>query len=137
MKAKAPPLFPTLERRLSPLGERLRLAWEIDGAPSDAMLPPLVLQPLLENAIYHGIEPGTEAGEVLVRIERRGERVLVRIENPYHGATGQRPGNRMALENTRERLQLFFDAEARIEHKLEAGRYRVDLQIPYRNRELA
>src|SRR5204863_4839679 len=65
------------------LGERLRLTWELDAAPSDALLPPLVLQPLLENAVYHGVEPGTGAGEVLVRIERRGDRVLARIENPY------------------------------------------------------
>src|SRR5882672_5464641 len=50
------------------LGERLRFTWELDTAPSDALLPPLVLQPLLENAVYHGVEPGTGAGEVLVRI---------------------------------------------------------------------
>ena len=65
------------------LGERLRITWELDAAPSDALLPPLVLQPLLENAVYHGVEPGTAAGEVVVRIERRGDRVLACIENPY------------------------------------------------------
>ncbi len=64
------------------LGERLRITWELDAAPSDALLPPLMLQPLLENAVYHGVEPATEAGEGLVRIERRGERVIARIENP-------------------------------------------------------
>jgi hypothetical protein len=63
------------------LGERLRITWELDAAPSDALLPPLILQPLLENAVYHGVEPSTEAGDVLVRIERRGDRVLARIEN--------------------------------------------------------
>ena len=121
------------------LGERLRITWEIDGAPADALLPPLVLQPLLENAIYHGIEPGTEAGEVLVRIERRGNRVLARIDNPYivneQGlAEVQRAGNRMALANIRERLQLFFDAEARIATHTDGGRYRVEIEIPYRER---
>src|SRR6185503_14466002 len=94
------------------LGERLRITWELDGAPEDALLPPLVLQPLLENAVYHGVEPGTGPGEVAVRIERRGARVLARIENPYLEAEMQRAGNRMALDNIRERLQLFFDAEA-------------------------
>jgi two-component system sensor histidine kinase AlgZ len=114
------------------LGERLRITWELDGAPADPLLPPLVLQPLLENAVYHGVEPGTGASEVVVRIERRGDRVLTRIENPYLEAEVQRAGNRMALENIRERLQLFFDAEARIATTTANGRYRVEIEIPYR-----
>jgi two-component system, LytTR family, sensor histidine kinase AlgZ len=113
------------------LGERLRITWELDAAPSDALLPPLVLQPLLENAVYHGIEPATEAGDVLVRIERRGDRVLARIENPVHDAGPERVGNRMAMDNIRERLALFFDAEARMEARIEAGRYCVEIEIPY------
>jgi len=116
------------------LGERLRITWDQDGAPADALLPPLVLQPLLENAVYHGVEPGTGNSNVLVRIAKRGERVLAQIENPYFEAEVQRAGNRMALENIRERLQLFFDAEARIAIKAADGRYRVELEIPYRVR---
>jgi two-component system sensor histidine kinase AlgZ len=114
------------------LGDRLRISWELDAAPSDALLPPMVLQPLLENAVYHGVEPGTGAGDVLVRIERRGERVLAVIENPYLEKGNQRAGNRMALDNIRERLALFFDAEARLETRISNGRYRVDIEIPYR-----
>jgi len=119
------------------LGERLRITWELDGAPVDALLPPMVLQPLLENAVYHGVEPSTGPADVLVRIEQRGNRVLARIENPYLvNAQGQpevqRAGNRMALENIRERLQLFFDAEARISTQAAAGRYHVEVEIPYR-----
>ena len=116
------------------LGERLRVTWELDGAPVDALLPPLVLQPLLENAVYHGVEPGTGAGDVLVRIERRGERVLARIENPHlERDPAQRAGNRMALDNIRERLMLFFDAEARLESRVEGKRYLVEIEIPYRS----
>ena len=111
------------------LGERLRVTWELDAAPSDALLPPMVLQPLLENAVYHGVEPGTGVGEVLVRIQRRGERVHAVIENPHLEQGGQRSGNRMALENIRERLALFFDAEARLETKIANGRYRVEIEI--------
>ncbi len=114
------------------LGERLRITWELDSAPSDALLPPLVLQPLLENAVYHGVEPGTGAGEVLVRIERRGDRVVASIENPYHENDQHRAGNRMALENIRERLALFFDAEAHIATQSTSNRYRVDIEMPYR-----
>jgi two-component system sensor histidine kinase AlgZ len=97
------------------------------------MLPALVLQPLLENAVYHGVEPGTGIGDVLVRIERRGKRVHVLIENPWHEEGGaNRAGNRMALDNIRERLMLFFDDEARLETSVEGGRYRVEIEIPYR-----
>jgi len=115
------------------LGERLRITWELDAAPSDALLPPLVLQPLLENAVFHGVEPGTAAGDVLVRIERRGDRVLARIENPYVADQQRRAGNRMALENIRERLALFFDAEARIRTSADGRRYRVEIEMPYKS----
>jgi two-component system sensor histidine kinase AlgZ len=114
------------------LGERLRITWELDTAPPDALLPSLVLQPLLENAIYHGVEPGTAAGDVLVHIERRGERVHAVIENPYIEAEQRRAGNRMALDNVRERLALFFDAEAHLEARPLGDRFRIDIEIPYR-----
>jgi two-component system sensor histidine kinase AlgZ len=114
------------------LGERLQIAWELDAAPVDALLPPMVLQPLLENAVYHGVESGTGPGLVVVHIERRGARVLARIENPYREEHARRAGNRMAQENIRERLQLFFDAEARIATRTEAGRYVVEVEMPYR-----
>jgi two-component system, LytTR family, sensor histidine kinase AlgZ len=120
------------------LGDRLRISWELDAAPPDALLPPLVLQPLLENAVYHGVEPGTGTGEVLVRVERRGDRVLMRIENPLvdpsEASPSGRAGNRMALDNIRERLALFFDAEARLDTASEAGRYRIDIEVPYKTR---
>jgi len=117
------------------LGERLRMSWDLDNAPMDAMLPALVLQPLLENAVYHGVEPGTGIGDVLVRVERRGDRVLIRIENPWlQPGTGTRAGNHMALDNIRERLMLFFDDEARLETRVEGARYQVDIEIPYRGR---
>ena len=117
------------------LGERLRMSWDLDNAPVDAMLPPLVLQPLLENAVYHGVEPGAGIGDVLVRIERRGDRVLVLIENPWREpVTGARAGNHMALDNIRERLMLFFDDEARLNSSVQGARYRVEIEIPYRGR---
>ena len=116
------------------LGERLRMSWDLDNAPVDAMLPALVLQPLLENAVYHGVEPGTGVGDVMVRIVRRGDRVLMRIENPWlEPGAGARAGNHMALDNIRERLMLFFDDEARLKTGVEGGRYRVDIEIPYRS----
>jgi two-component system sensor histidine kinase AlgZ len=114
------------------LGDRLRITWDLDSAPPDALLPALVLQPLLENAIYHGVEPGTAPGDVLVQIGRRGDRVHAVIENPYLEAEQRRAGNRMALENVRERLALFFDAEARLDARVLGERFRIDIEIPYR-----
>ena len=116
------------------LGDRLRVDWQLDALPMDAQVPALILQPLLENAVYHGVEPATGASDVLVRIERRGNRVLARIENPYcEHEMAHRTGNRMALDNIRERLRLFFDAEARLESAVEAGRYWVEIEMPYRS----
>lgn len=114
------------------LGERLTVDWALEGAPRDALMPPMVLQPVLENAIYHGVEPGTGPGRVAVRIGRRGGRVHVRIDNPYVEEHAHRAGNRMALDNIRERLQLFFDAEARIDLRVADGRYVVEIEMPYR-----
>jgi two-component system, LytTR family, sensor histidine kinase AlgZ len=114
------------------LGARLSITWELDAAPMDALMPPMVLQPLLENAIYHGVEPGVGEGRVLVRIQRRGGRVHVRVDNPYIEEHAHRQGNRMALENIRERLQLFFDAEAGIRMHVADGRYIVEMEMPYR-----
>jgi two-component system sensor histidine kinase AlgZ len=114
------------------LGPRLSVTWELDTAPTDALMPPMVLQPLLENAIYHGVEPGAGEGRVLVRIQRRGARVQACVENPYIEEHAHRQGNRMALENIRERLQLFFDAEAGIQVRIAGGRYIVEMEMPYR-----
>jgi two-component system sensor histidine kinase AlgZ len=121
------------------LGDRLRMSWDLDQAPVDALLPPLILQPLLENAVYHGVEPATGIGDVLVRIAHSGDRVRIHIENPWHAAGGAgkasvRAGNHMALDNIRERLMLFFDAEAALHTRIDGGRYCVDIEIPYRSR---
>jgi len=115
------------------LGARLRMSWELDQAPVDALLPPLLLQPLLENAIYHGVEPGEGTSDVLVRVDLRGNRVHALIENPAPPpGVAARSGNHMALDNIRERLMLFFDADARLETGEQGGRYRVELDMPYR-----
>ena len=113
------------------LGERLQVRWEVDACPPDALVPPLMLQPLVENAVYHGIEPLEGAGEICIRFLRRGERLGLEISNPV--AAGQtHEGNRMALANIRERLLLFFDLEADLDAGLRDGRYVVGISLPYR-----
>jgi len=114
------------------LGERLRVEWLLDPAAEPALVPPMLLQPLVENAIYHGIEPGMEAGLVQIRAERNGDRLRLQLSNPYHPEHQHRQGNRMALANIRERLQLHFDVEARLDTRIAGERYEIDIMIPYR-----
>jgi two-component system sensor histidine kinase AlgZ len=113
------------------LGDRLRIEWDIAHMPADALIPPLVLQPLLENAVYHGIEPRSEAGTILISIARDGGQIRISISNPFRLQGTHHAGNRMALANIRERLALHFDAEARIDTIVTADTYEVRIVIPY------
>ena len=113
------------------LGERLQIAWDISGMPPDALIPPMVLQPLLENAVYHGIEPRSEPGRVEIRIHLDHDRVHVSLRNPYQLAGSHQSGNRMALANIRERLALHFDVEASIKTHITDHTYEVHIVIPY------
>jgi two-component system sensor histidine kinase AlgZ len=113
------------------LGDRLRIEWDVAHMPADALIPPLVLQPLLENAVYHGIEPRSEPGTISIRISREGEEIHVNLRNPYRPDGDHHAGNRMALANIRERLALHFDAEAGIKTIATADTYEVRIVIPY------
>lgn len=114
------------------LGERLRVDWRVDPAAENALVPPMLLQPLIENAVYHGIEPGIAPGAIEVSIERRDDRLWLRLSNPYHEEYQHRQGNRMALANIRERLQLHFDVEARLDTRIADRRYEIVITMPYR-----
>jgi two-component system sensor histidine kinase AlgZ len=98
-------------------GARLRVAWRIDPRVHSARVPPLVLQPLVENAVRHGIEPAADGGQVLISARvRRGQAEIV-VSNTLdaeHGNPGKpgNPGNGMALHNVRERLRLLHDVAA-------------------------
>ena len=113
------------------LGERLRIEWNVAHMPADALIPPLVLQPLLENAVYHGIEPRTEPGTIDILINRDGEQIHLVLRNPYRPDGNHHAGNRLALANIRERLALHFDVEARIKTVATADTYEVRIVIPY------
>ena len=113
------------------LGERLRVAWRTDGVPADAMVPPMVLQPLVENAVYHGIEPSPGGGEIAIEITRAGPQLHMTLTNPMPAENRHAPGNRMAIANIRERLQLHFDAEATMKSEVRDGIYTVTIRMPY------
>ena len=113
------------------LGERLRVAWHTEAMPADALVPPLVLQPLVENAVYHGVEPCPEGGDIAIDVSLVGREVVMTLTNPVPPEGRSTPGNRMAIANIRERLQLHFDAEAGMRSEVRDGRYRVTIRMPY------
>ena len=113
------------------LGERLKVSWHMEELPEDALLPPLILQPLLENAVYHGIEPLIEGGLIDVRLYRSSNEIHLEMYNPRQEQGDHHIGNKMALTNIRERLALQFDIEA--SYSVESGKdfYRVHIMLPY------
>jgi two-component system sensor histidine kinase AlgZ len=113
------------------LGDRLKVNWHTEHMPDDAMLPPLVLQPLLENAVYHGIEPLVSGGAIDIRLYRDGNELHLEMYNPRQEQGRRHTGNKIALDNIRERLDLQFDIEAR--YTVESGKdfYRVHIMLPY------
>lgn len=136
------------------MGERLRVDWQLQDVPEDALVPPLLLQPLLENAVYHGIELLPQGGCIRIALRRSGDELQLKVENPCVPRDEEPPreanslsaylhkkfmpqqspphaGNKMALQNIRERLELLFDVEA--SYRVETGKdfYRVEIAMPY------
>lgn len=113
------------------LGERLQVEWHTEMMPPDALVPPLALQPLLENAVYHGIEPAETPGVVSITIHAAHDRLHVMLRNPYRLSGDHHVGNRMALANIRERLQLHFDVAAELTTQIGENTYEVRMVMPY------
>jgi two-component system sensor histidine kinase AlgZ len=113
------------------LGDRLQVAWHIQKMPADALIPPLVIQPLVENAVYHGIEPQPEGGEISLNLYRSADKVHIVVRNPIATDASHHKGNRIALDNIRERLLLHFDLDARLKLEPLGTVYQVHIVIPY------
>ena len=114
--------------------ERLRVRWSLDAAASLARLPPLLLQPLVENAVKHGVEPSPQGADLRIRTERRGALVLIEVVNslpPLRWAEQPLPrGHGIALDNVRTRLRLLHDVQASFRAGVDGGSYRVRIEIP-------
>lgn len=115
------------------LAGRLRVEWDLKGLPETAMLPPLILQPLLENAVYHGIEPAGLGGTIRISGRYRRGRVNLSIRNsiPDSEVGSHRKGNNLALENIRQRLEGLFGMQASLMEGRVEGEYQVRLVIPH------
>jgi two-component system sensor histidine kinase AlgZ len=115
------------------LGERVRTRFEVDSLPEDAILPCLTLQPLAENAVYHGIEPSESGGVISISGSDRQGDLTVRIVNslPNGGVGPSRESNKMAQDNVAQRLQAFFGSRASLRVMGDDNEYVVELCFPY------
>ena len=115
-------------------GKRLQVQWSLDPRTDTARLPPLLLQPLVENAVKHGVEPSACGGKLRVLTELRGSRVVVRITNTLPSTdtrTGDLPrGHGIALDNVRARLALLHDVQGAFSAGVQDGLYQVRITLP-------
>ncbi|WBY00857.1 histidine kinase [Ramlibacter tataouinensis] len=110
-------------------GERLQVEWAIDPDAGRARVPPLFLQPLVENAVKHGVEPSAGGAEVKVSTQRRGATVVIKVTNTVPAGQG-RPGHGLAQGNVRDRLRLLHDVQAQFRTVLKDGVYQVRMEVP-------
>lgn len=110
-------------------GDRLQVEWAIDPLAGSARVPPLVLQPLVENAVKHGVEPSANGAQVKISTQRRGGVVVIKVTNTVPGGQG-RPGHGVAQDNVRDRLRLLHDVQAQFQTVLKDGLYQVRMEVP-------
>lgn len=113
------------------LGERLQVNWQLDDDCEALMIPPLILQPLVENAVYHGIEPRHDGGCVTIDITCKHPHLTIGIHNPVPD-TGQtqRVGNHIAMENIAQRLYAHYGDQADLAYRHSEGEFVVTLSLP-------
>ena len=113
------------------LGDRLSVRWDVENLPMRARMPSLTIQPLLENAIYHGIELLPEGGEVVVSGTTDGDYLAISISNPVVPAdTRRKSGNQMAMSNIRQRFELAYGNKASVAVSDDVDSYTVALRFP-------
>ncbi len=113
------------------LGDRLTVDWRLARLPADIQVPVLTLQPLVENAIYHGIEPLAQGGTISIQIQVQNGILSMTVDNPIAATTvvGHH-GNGMALDNIRLRLQALYGTKSKVELAPHAGSFQVTLSFP-------
>jgi two-component system, LytTR family, sensor histidine kinase AlgZ len=114
-------------------GQRLNVKWDLDAGADGAKLPPLLLQPLVENAVRHGIEPLPEGGTVQISTRVRYGMAEVIVHNPVGTQRAIVPGHGLALRNVRERLRLMHDVAAGFRISQGGGRFEVKISVPLSN----
>ena len=110
-------------------GDRIQVAWVLDANASAAKLPPLLLQPLVENAVQHGVEPSATGAKIRISTQRRGSSVVIKVTNTVPAGQGER-GNGVALDNVRDRLKLLHDVQGQFQSGLKDGVFQVRIEVP-------
>ena len=110
-------------------GERLKVTWDLEPAAAAARVAPPLLQPLVENAVRHGVEPADDGGAIRIRTRVKHGRAVVTIANSVP-ATPSRPGSGMALKNVRERLRLMHDVAAQFDARRGPDAFHVQIVVP-------
>jgi two-component system sensor histidine kinase AlgZ len=113
------------------LGHRLTVSWRVTELPNGAAVLPLTLQPLLENAVSHGIQPRVDGGEIRVYGRNENDSIVITICNPLGPKDHISPGNGMALGNIRERLELAFGTTASLITHQDDEQFFAVLSLPY------
>lgn len=124
-------MYQTIEQER--LGKRLKVQWTIK-APGDAVLPPLLLQPLLENAVYHGIERMINPAPITISVSLIQRRISIAVLNPFDpDQASPHQGNKVALANLTERLALIFDDDATLQVNQGSDSFLIRIELPYRS----
>jgi two-component system, LytTR family, sensor histidine kinase AlgZ len=110
-------------------GERLEVEWALDASAGSARLPALLLQPLVENAVKHGVEPSAAGAQVKISTQTRGSTVVIKVTNTVPAGQGRR-GHGVAQDNVRDRLRLLHDVQGQFRTVLKDGVYQVRIEVP-------
>ena len=112
-------------------GPRMRLTWRLPDSVPNVRVPALSIQPLVENAIRHGIEPAAAGGRLDIEVEELAAGVQVRVSNDLPGA-GQRAaaGHQVGLASARERIRALSDGRGRLETRVQDGRHVATILLP-------
>jgi sensor histidine kinase YesM len=111
-------------------GQRLQIERHVDQGASQCRVPPLLLQPLVENAVTHGIAGLIDGGVIRLDVSRQHDRLSIAIENPRDADAPAHGRGGVGLENVRRRLITMFGADARLETRTDPGRFRVEMALP-------
>jgi two-component system sensor histidine kinase AlgZ len=110
-------------------GQRLRVTWSLDQRANTASLPPLILQPLVENAVKHGVEPSPEGAQLRVSTRVRGEMAVITVANTVPAGQGE-GGHGIALRNVRERLRLLHDLHGQFRCTRTEDSFQARIEVP-------
>lgn len=112
------------------LGERLKVTWQVDAGLDQLQVPILTLQPLVENAVYHGIQKRPQGGEIRIAIRREAEHLVFQVDNPLPETNEPSRGQQIALDNITQRLRLLFGEAAAVELQRGERQHCVRLTLP-------